>query len=56
MIELNKMSTIEKKLDALMSKMNNQERISPSANAVGIEERGGQKSIVGEGLAHEGPY
>ena len=37
-IELNKMSIIEAKLDALMSKMNNRERISCSTNAVGIEE------------------
>ena len=40
MIELNKMSAIEAKLDALMSKMNNQERRSHSANAVGIKEGG----------------
>ena len=56
MIELNKMSAIETKLDALMSKMNNQERKSHSTNAVGIEKGGEQKSIANEGLAHEGPY
>ena len=37
-IELNKMSIIEAKLDALISKMNNQERSSHSANEVGIVE------------------
>ena len=45
-IELNRMSSIEAKLDALMSKMNNQKRISHSANAVGIEEGGKHKCIV----------
>ena len=53
---LNKMSAIEAKLDALMSKMNNQERRSYLANAVGIEEGGEQECIIDEGLAHEGPY
>ena len=55
-IELNKMSSIEAKLDVLMFKMNNQERRSHSANAVGIEEGREQKSIADEGLSHEGPY
>ena len=54
-IELNRMSAIKAKLDALMSKMNNQERRSHSTNAVGIEEGGEQKCITDEGLAHEGP-
>ena len=40
MIELNKLSAIEAKLDVQMSKMNNQERRSHSANVVGIEEGG----------------
>ena len=56
MIELQRMSAIEAKLDALMSKMNNQERRSHSANVVRIEEGGEQKCIVDEGLAHEGRY
>ena len=55
-IELNKMSVIEAKLDALMRKMNNHERISHSANAIRIEEGGEQKNIDDEGLSHEGPY
>ena len=40
MIDLNKTTAIEAKLDALMRKMNNKERRSHSANAVGIEEKG----------------
>ena len=56
MLELNKMTVIEAKLDALMSKMSTQERISHSTNVVVIEEEGEQKCIVDVGLAHEGPY
>ena len=37
-IELNKMSEIEAKLDELMNKMNNQERISHLTNEVGSVE------------------
>ena len=40
MLELNKMTEIEAKLDVLMSKMSTQERRSHLANAVGIEEGG----------------
>ena len=56
MLELNKMTTTEAKLDVLMSKMSTQERRSHSANTVGIEEEGEQKCMTGEGLSHEGPY
>ena len=38
MIELNKMSTIEAKLDAIMNKMNNQERKDHSCDEVVIVE------------------
>ena len=38
MIEMNRMTAIEAKLDILMSKMNTQERISYLANAVETEE------------------
>ena len=55
-IELIKMSTIEAKLDALMSKMNHQERRVHSAHEVGTVEEGEQKCIANEELAHEGPY
>ena len=37
-IELNKMSTFETKLDTIMNKMNNQERRSHSCNEVGTVE------------------
>ena len=56
MIELNRMTTIEAKLDALRSRLSNQERRVHSAHEVGIVEGGEQKCIVDEGLAHEGPY
>ena len=56
MLELNNMTTIETKMDALMSKKSTQERRSHSANTVGIEEEVEQKCIANEGLAHKGPY
>ena len=54
-IELNKMSVIEAKLDALMNKMNNHERKIYSTNEVRIMEGVEQKKTY-QGLAHEGPY
>ena len=36
MIELNKMTTIEAKLDAIMNRMNSQERRTQLVNVVGI--------------------
>ena len=56
MLELNRMTAIEAKLDVLMSKMSTQERRIHSTNIVGIEEEGEHKCMTGEGLAHEGPY
>ena len=56
MIELNKMSKIEVKMDALISKISHQERRVRSALEVGTVEGGEQKCIADEGLAHEGPY
>ena len=56
MIELNRMTSIEAKLDALMNKLGNQERRMHSAHEVGTVEGNEQKSSVDEGLAHEGPY
>ena len=50
------MSAIKAKLDALMSRLSNQERRSHSTNEVGTEEGVGQKCVVEEGLAHERPY
>ena len=55
-IELNKMSTIKAKLDALMTKVNNQDRRNQSVHLVGTMEGDEQKCIAGKGLAHEGPY
>ena len=55
-IELNKMSAIEAKLDTIMNKMNNQERRGHSYNEVGVVEGVGKKCSTDEGLAHEGPY
>ena len=56
MLELNRMTAIEAKLDGLMSKISTQERRSHSVNAMGIEEGGEHKCNNDEGLTHEGPY
>ena len=56
MIELNKMTTIEAKLDAIMTKMNNQEKRSHSVKEVGIVDGSEHKSVNDQGLAQEGPY
>ena len=55
-IELNMMSAIEAKLEALMSKMGHEERKVHSTHEVGTVEGVEQKCIADEGLAHEGPY
>ena len=52
-IELNKMSVIEAKLDALMSKINNQEIRNHSAYEVEIVVDVEKKNE--EGLSHKGP-
>ena len=54
-IELNKMSTIEAKLDALMNKVSMQERRNQSAHLVGTVEDE-QRVLNDEGLANDGPY
>ena len=56
MLELNRMTAIEAKLDMLVRNMSNQERRSHSENTVGIEDGGEYKCMTDEGLAHEGPY
>ena len=56
MLELNRMTAIEVKLDALMSKMGNQERRIHSANEVGTVNKNEKRNNVEEGLAHEGLY
>ena len=50
MIELNRMTTIEAKLDALMSKMGNQERRMHSTNEVGMVDENEKRNSVEEGL------
>ena len=53
---LNGMTAIEAKLDALMTKLGNQERRMHLTYDVGAVKRNEQKSSANEGLAHEGPY
>ena len=55
-IELNMMTAIEAKLDALINKMGNQDRRMHSTHEVGTIDGIEQKSSADEGLAHEGPY
>ena len=55
-IELNKMSTIEAKLDTIMNRMSNQEKRGHSCNEVGTVEEAEWKCVANEGLSHEGPY
>ena len=55
-IELNWMTAIEAKLDALMNKMGNHERRMHSANEVGTIDENEKRNSVENGLAHEGPY
>ena len=52
MIELNKMTTIEAKLDATMNMMNDNEKRGHSCNEVGIVEGSEQKNIIDQGIAH----
>ena len=55
-IELNWMTSIEAKLDALMNKMGNHERRMHSANEVGTIDENEKRNSAEKGLAHEGPY
>ena len=55
MIELNKMSTIEAKLDALMNKVCMQERSNRSIHLIRTMEDQ-QRVLNDEGLAQDGPY
>ena len=55
-IELNRMTAIEAKLDALMNKMGNHERRMHSANEVGTIDENEKRNRAEERLAHEGPY
>ena len=53
-IELNKMSSIEAKLDALMNKVSMRERSNRSTHLVGIVEDQ-QRVLNGEGILQDGP-
>ena len=55
-IELNWMTTIEEKLDALMNKMGNHERKMHSTNEVGTVDKNEKRNSAKEGLTHEDPY
>ena len=55
MIELNRMTAIEEKLDALMSKMGNHERRMHSANEVGTIDENEKRNSAEEGVGHEVP-
>ena len=56
LIELNRMTAIEAKLDALMNKMGNHERRMHISNEVGTIDENEKRNNVEEGLSHEGPY
>ena len=55
-IELNQMTAIEAKLDALMRKMGNHERRIHSENEVGTSDENEKRNSAEEGLAPWGPY
>ena len=54
-IDLNKMTAIEAKLDALISRLSHHKKISHSTNEVGTRD-GAEHKCVYKGLAQEGPY
>ena len=54
-IELNKMTAMEAKLDAIMHRLGNQEKRMHSAHEIGAMERDGIRRIV-EGPIDEDPY
>ena len=54
-IELNKMIAMEEKLDAIMHRMDKQDKKLHSAHEIGVVERGGIRRNV-EGSADEDPY
>ena len=55
-LELNQMTTIEAKLDALMNKMGNHERRMHLANEMGTVDENEKRNNDEEGLAHKSPY
>ena len=55
-IELHRMTAIEEKLDALMSKMGNNQRKMHAALEVGTIDEGERRKSAGKGSNHEDPY
>ena len=55
-IELNKIIAIKAKLDALMNRMNTQERRSHLVNEMVIVNGAEPNYVADQGLVHEGPY
>ena len=55
-IELNRMTTIEAKFDALMNKLGNNERRMHTKLEVGTVDEGEKRKSADEGLTHEGSY
>ena len=55
-IELNRLTTLEAKLDALMNKIGNNERRIHTALEVGTVDEGERRKSAEEGSNHEGPY
>ena len=56
LIELNRMTAMEAKFDALMNKMGNQDKRMHSTSEVGIVDDSEKRNSVEEGLTHKGPY
>ena len=55
-IELNRMTAIEAKLDALMNKLGNNERRMHTTLETGTIDEGEKRKSVDEGLTHDGSY
>ena len=55
-IDLNKITAIEAKLDALMNKLGNNERRMHTALEVGTIDEGEKRNSAEEGLPHESSY
>ena len=56
LIELNQMTTIVEKLDAVMNKLGSNERRMHTAHGVGAVDEGERRKSVEEGPTHEGSY
>ena len=55
-MELNGMTAIKEKLDALMNKLGNNERIIHSAHEMGVVNENEKRNSAEEGLAYEHAY